>query len=371
VLNDNLVMSVFKNMGPAFEAVSVFVKGAHDLSGVLKNDVPPAADETAAAMDDTAAETKTATDKFKEQTSAVTSLADELKGLDDALAAIANQETAEEVGIKAASAALDEQIKWRNAWVAGGGALTDEQKWELEVWKNQKEALDAQTDAIKASKEAYVDNVEALQRGRPTLADVKGKVDGATAAYLNFGASVTQATDDVNSCSLAPIQSGLENFATLANLAGNAASGMSLAWQQALRDSTAAFQGIARYIDEEAAHLQSLPYPVIPAPTPSAPRAPHPIPFALGGIVPGPWGQPRMIIAHGGEEVVPLSAMAMLPLAARGGSHLEPHVDVDVNVSGGDWNAIERIAMNALQRALSAARSTSYRGGAPLSSGIG
>jgi len=80
-----------------------------------------------------------------------------------------------------------------------------------------------------------------------------------------------------------------------------------------------------------------------------------------GGIVPGPRGQPQLIIAHGGEAVLPL------------GSSLSFAMPITVNVSGGtpDWTEVLRRAQEAVAEAVHGARQRSYLQGAPLGSGIG
>jgi hypothetical protein len=80
-----------------------------------------------------------------------------------------------------------------------------------------------------------------------------------------------------------------------------------------------------------------------------------------GGIVPGPRGQPQLIMAHGGEPVLPL------------GSSLSFSIPITVNVSGGepDWGQVERRAQEGVTDAVRAARRRSYLQGQPVGAGIG
>ena len=291
VINENFLVTLGKNMTPALGFIVQFAAGVNNLSAALGGN-KGAAEEAAAAMDDGSASTQTATDQFKAQTDTVSDLSTQLKGLDDALEKLAGQETAEEVALHASSAALDEQIKWREAWVAGGGALTEQQYWEYLGWKNQKAALDAQTDAIKASKEAYVSHVEALQGGRTTLGGVKDQIDGATLAYLGFGSAVVGATEAINSCTVTGLLTGLQSLATAADTTVASFEDLRRVVSTALPGQLTGFEG-----------------------------------YQFGGLVPGPIGQPQVAIVHGGEEIRPgssqmtgLSGMSVLP--ALGGTQV-------------------------------------------------
>jgi hypothetical protein len=81
----------------------------------------------------------------------------------------------------------------------------------------------------------------------------------------------------------------------------------------------------------------------IPAPDPAGPFAPALIVpgFQQGGIVPGPRGRPRLVMAHGGEEVLPIGR--------------EPDPIVVININGTDvlegTRATERLA-ERMQRIL-------------------
>jgi len=301
VINENFLVEIAKNMGPAFGIMGQLTTSIVGLRDAFQG-TPPTLDETTGALVDLGETIPTVTDEFKTQMDAVTGLTDSLKALDSALEGLAQQETTEEAALKKVSSALNAQIKWREAWVSGGGGLTDEQQAELENWKKQKEALDAQTEAIKASKDAVVANAEALQSGRPTLDAVTTQINNATSSYLDMGSAVQQTTDAVNSCSMAPIQTDLAGLASVADLAGDAAGRMVLAWKQALRDSTAVFQEIGHQIDEEVAHLQSL-APSISVPTPTVPAWVHPIPYQQGGTI---WGKQMALVGERGPELVEL-----------------------------------------------------------------
>jgi len=91
----------------------------------------------------------------------------------------------------------------------------------------------------------------------------------------------------------------------------------------------------------------------LPLPTAQVPA------MQAGGIVPGPYGRPRLILAHGGEPVLPL------------GSGLSFSMPVTVNIGGGaDWMQISRQAHQAIERALQEARTRGYLAGAPIASDI-
>jgi len=79
----------------------------------------------------------------------------------------------------------------------------------------------------------------------------------------------------------------------------------------------------------------------------------------MGGIVPGAVGQPRMIIAHGGEMVIPPSKLAL-------------NMPLTINLPmGTDWNIVRQVAHAELDSALNRARTDSFKGGNSLGSGIG
>lgn len=92
--------------------------------------------------------------------------------------------------------------------------------------------------------------------------------------------------------------------------------------------------------------------------------------FDRGGIVPGPVGEPRLIIAHGGEPVgLPSSYGKMPPMLTTGMS--AQNYAINVNAQGATVEEIRRLAHSAIDDAFRRAERTSRRGGVPLSSGIG
>jgi len=95
--------------------------------------------------------------------------------------------------------------------------------------------------------------------------------------------------------------------------------------------------------------LAALPLPAAQIPT-----------AQYGGIVPGPRGQPQLIMANAGEEIMPLGGSRSFAMP------------VTVNIEGGaDWMEITRRAHQAVTDALHEARQRSYLQGAPLGSAIG
>lgn len=91
-------------------------------------------------------------------------------------------------------------------------------------------------------------------------------------------------------------------------------------------------------------------------------QGPHPgaIPgFQFGGIVPGPKGQPRMIMAHGGEEIVPVNEVARLNMMRQGmgGGRGEMRVKLDISgsappgIRGGEVEQISATLVRALKEA--------------------
>jgi len=92
--------------------------------------------------------------------------------------------------------------------------------------------------------------------------------------------------------------------------------------------------------------------------------------FDRGGIVPGPVGEPRLIIAHGGEPVgLPSSYGKMPPMLTAGMS--AQNYAINVNAQGATAEEVRRLAHSAIDDAFRRAERTSRRGGVPLSSGIG
>ena len=91
-----------------------------------------------------------------------------------------------------------------------------------------------------------------------------------------------------------------------------------------------------------------------------------------GGIIPGPLGRPRLILAHGGEEVVSLSARRSVPTMGllNSGTPAQNYA-INVNAQGATSEEVRRLAHSAIDDAFRQAGRTSSRGGVPLSSGIG
>jgi TP901 family phage tail tape measure protein len=98
-----------------------------------------------------------------------------------------------------------------------------------------------------------------------------------------------------------------------------------------------------RWVREYTEALAAMPTAPLPVGAESLPE------FAAGGIVPGPIGRPRAIIAHGGETVTP----AVIP---RGdGVHIE-HLHIGAGVPRHEARVVERDLIQALHR---------YRQGVP------
>jgi len=91
-----------------------------------------------------------------------------------------------------------------------------------------------------------------------------------------------------------------------------------------------------------------------------------------GGVIPGPLGRPRLILAHGGEEVVSLSARRSVPTMGllNSGTPAQNYA-INVNAQGATSEEVRRLAHSAIDDAFRQAGRTSSRGGVPLSSGIG
>lgn len=123
---------------------------------------------------------------FKTQIDNLTLLSSQLREYDSALNQLAGTETAEEVALRAASEALDAQIKYREAQIALGTPLTQTQQDELKGWEDQKTALDAMRDALQAQKDAQVASIQAQAQGRPTMQGVTRDIDTAGGVYADF-----------------------------------------------------------------------------------------------------------------------------------------------------------------------------------------
>jgi hypothetical protein len=80
--------------------------------------------------------------------------------------------------------------------------------------------------------------------------------------------------------------------------------------------------------------------------------------FQYGGMVPGPVGRPQMILAHGGEQVIPASQVFNMPLTLN-------------MPQAADFAMMRRAAHVELDAALDRARTDAFKGGSPLGSGIG
>ena len=94
--------------------------------------------------------------------------------------------------------------------------------------------------------------------------------------------------------------------------------------------------------------------------------------FQQGGIIPGPLGRPRLILAHGGEEIVSLSARRSVPtMGLLNSGTPAPNYAINVNAQGATADEVRRLAHSAIDDAFRQAGRTSSRGGVPLSSGIG
>jgi len=79
--------------------------------------------------------------------------------------------------------------------------------------------------------------------------------------------------------------------------------------------------------------------------------------FDQGGIVPGPIGQPQLVVAHGGEHIVPAIQSLTMP--------------INVQSPSMDWIDIARLVHAEVDTALESARTQSYRAGSSLGSEIG
>lgn len=194
------------------------------------DDAATAQDGLATAEGDSVAPTQASTSKFLDQYKALTDLNTAVGDLDKALQGLGTVETAEEASIKATSSTLDANIKTREAFVAGGGVLTAEQATELQSWKDAKVAVDAEGSAIAARKQAAVDNVEAIQAGRPTELTLIGDINDSAASYQQWAKDAQGTTDVINGTNFAEAQTTYDNLITKFGAAGSAygdfASGM-------------------------------------------------------------------------------------------------------------------------------------------------
>ncbi|OGS01180.1 MAG: phage tail tape measure protein [Elusimicrobia bacterium RBG_16_66_12] len=142
-----------------------------------------------------------------------------------------------------------------------------------------------------------------------------------------------------------------ERFARARDLIGQMAelSAAAVPVIQLYRDQEEAMRG---WMDSLAGLLFAL--AAVPLPTAQIPS------MQSGGIVPGARGSPQLLLAHGGEYVLPMNA------------GLNFSIPVSINIAAGaDWMEISRRAHEAVTEALHQARSRSYLQGAPLGSAIG
>jgi hypothetical protein len=201
-------------------------------------------------------------------------------------------------------------------------------------------------DDLKVTAEAQLNSIN-FREAEQALTDLKVKGDLLPETFASMADTGVASMVTLNQMTTAPIRGDIDKLTSAAHIARDAAKDMVNAWDQALRDSTAIFQEIARHIDEQATALQSLPW--TPPTMPSTPSTRTSIPgvgiYAEGGVVPGPFGRPQWGLLHGGEEVIP---------AGRRGEAVVNNLQMHVTINGTSEEALvkfERLFNDLLRRA--------------------
>ena len=221
---------------------------------------------------------------------------------------------------------------------AAGASAADVEK-ATDQWKTDitglKEEAEAQLNAIN------------FREAEQALGDLKKKGDLLPQTFASMADTGVASMVTLNQLNTAAIRGDIDKLTSGAHIARDAAKDMVNAWDQALRDSTADFQAIARQIDEQSARLQSLPW--TPPTRPSTPSGTRSISgvgiYAEGGLVPGPLGRPQWGLLHGGEEVIP---------AGQRGQATVNNLQMHVTINGTSEEALvkfERLFNEMLRRA--------------------
>jgi len=188
-----------------------------------------------------------------------------------------------------------------------------------------------------------------FREAEQALGDLKTKGDLLPQTFASMADTGVASMVTLNQMTTAPIRGDIDKLTSGAHIAKTAAKDMVNAWDQALRDSTADFQAIARQIDEQSRRLQSLPWTPPSRPAVGIPSGTRSISgvgvYAEGGVVPGPLGKAQWGLLHGGEQVIP---------AGQRGEATVNNLQMHVTINGTSEEALtkfERLFNDLLRRA--------------------
>lgn len=164
------------------------------------------------------------------------------------------------------------------------------------------DALQAQRDLLREMTDPFFALLAASERladANRNLNEIMAEGDTTSMEYKGAIADLLQAQLDYNFAQAEAVATGESAIGVFDSLAAQAGinEGLFLSWAQA--------------VDTLAGSIANLPATVGGRPTVTSGSRNQPQGFAEGGVVPGPRGAPRLILAHGGETVVPTHQSGM------------------------------------------------------------